>query len=293
MAKRLVCGSYWVPHDLKMYIEGHLELSPSGPAITALRRARRATLKQTASGMTLSRYLGGLIPYHYRKPENIGADFGAGHDALEMILSLFTQAPTTPKFQNSHCGEILSSVYIEKVLGYKRLYCKLTLLTAENTNAHKMDGFFVCTDSIPFHYLFVEAKSSILPTGSSKFKGHRYGIFKQMINSIGKYASVDERFDLTRIRDNLESHFTPEIQKQIRSDLIPPGPENASFLGVSVTNSSTMSSLDDDFILSSPCSRSFDFAGLLVNDLATLAKEAYEYGDEIQKAIEKAGASDV
>ena len=117
-----------------------------------------------------------------------------------MTLSLFSQAPTIPKFQNSHSGEILSSVYLEKVLGYRRLYSKLTMTTAENTNVHKMDGFFVKTDKDPYHYLFVEGKTSVHPTGSSTFKGHRYGLLKQMVRSIGKYVPGDERFDFTRIQ---------------------------------------------------------------------------------------------
>lgn len=274
-----------LPLDLNLYVDGTVDIESSCLSIKKVRAGRRTFLKPDCNGRKLSRYLGGKLPYHYRAPEKIGEDFGAEHDALEMVWSLFAQAPTTPKFQNSHCGEILSSVYLEEVLGYRRLYSKLTLTSSENTNVHKMDGFFVKTDEAEFEYLLVEAKSSILPTEKTKFSGHRHGILKQMLESIDGYGKEDERFDFAKIRDNLAASFSDKEARQIKKDLIPPGPIKCSFLGVAVVNSSTVHSLDDDFILSSSISYPFEFSAIVVEDLAALARESYNYGRTVMDAI--------
>ncbi len=274
-----------LPLDLNLYVDGTVDIESSCLTIKKVRAGRRTFLKPDYNGRKLSRYLGGKLPYHYRAPEKIGEDFGAEHDALEMVWSLFAQAPTTPKFQNSHCGEILSSVYLEEVLGYRRLYSKLTLTSSENTNVHKMDGFFVKTDEAEFEYLLVEAKSSILPTEKTKFSGHRHGILKQMLESIDGYGKEDERFDFAKIRDNLAASFSDKEARQIKKDLIPPGPIRCSFLGVAVVNSSTVHSSDDDFILSSSISYPFEFSAIVVEDLAALARESYNYGRTVMDAI--------
>lgn len=274
-----------LPLDLKLYVDGTVDIASSCLTIQKVRAGRRSFLKSEYDGRKLSRYIGGKLPYHYRAPEKIGEDFGAEHDALEMIWSLFSQAPTTPKFQNSHCGEILSSVYLEEVLGYRKLYSKLTLTSSQNTNVHKMDGFFVKTDCDEFEYLLVEAKSSVLPTVKTKFSGHRHGILKQMLESIEAYSKDDERFDFAKIRDNLSVSFSEKEARQIKRDLVPPGPLKCSFLGVAVVNSSTVHSADDDFIISSNISYPFDFSAIVVDDLAVLASESYQYGKTVMDAI--------
>jgi hypothetical protein len=276
---------------LSNYVEGTVKLSPSSAKIIQVRSGERTSLSEDFDGVELSRYVAGKIPYHYRSAKKIALDFESAHDAIEMVLSLFAQAPTAEKFQNSHCGEIISSIYLEEVLGYRRLYCKLSLTTSENTNVHKMDGFFVNISTAPFHYLLVEAKTSVLPTSKTKFNGHRHGILKQMLESIGKYSHGDQRFDFTRIRDNLDTSFDPDVAKQIRSDLIPPGPKHSAYCGIAVVNSSTIDANDDDFIISTACPNEFSYRAVLVKDLAALASAAYKEGAKIMDAILKSAAS--
>jgi hypothetical protein len=152
-------------------------LTCSFTGVSLVRSGWRVVLDDNAK-QTLPRYAAGKISYYYRIPKNIGADFAAEHDAIEMIQSLLHRLPTQDKFRNSHFGEIMCAVYMQEALGLKRLYSKLTLLTAENTNAHKMDAFFVDLSTTPYTYVAVEAKSSIQPT-SPAFKGHKNGILKK------------------------------------------------------------------------------------------------------------------
>jgi hypothetical protein len=185
------------------------DLTVSSTTLTVVRAGRRSHLKDGSSAHPLAHHLAGQLPYFYREPGKLAKEFAEEmarrRNALDLLYDLTIKMPTTPKFQQSHCGEILSALFLEEVLGLRRLMCKLTLTTAENTNVHKMDGFFVDTTKEPFTFYAVEAKSSILPTAETSAKGHRYGILRQLIGSLENYGAVDERFDFTTVRDNLEA----------------------------------------------------------------------------------------
>jgi len=269
---------------LKNYIAEELAIAVNGTGLEALRGGSRAVLKDEHNGYSLGRYIAGQLPHHYRTLEGITADFASGTSALEAVLALAAALPDSPSFQNSHGGEILAAHFVESHLGFRRLYSKLTLLSSQNTNAHKMDALFVRTSHDPFEYLFVEAKSSILPTEKTKTKSHRSGILKQMIESLETYGRDDPRFELSRIRDNLESKFTEHESIKIRADLVPPGPDNLRVMGVSVINAVTVNTEDDDFILCEPCETVFDYYALVVTDLASTTTEAYGIWSEMKKA---------
>ncbi len=257
-----------------------VEICLSRTHATILRSGWRSTLDSNPSASSLTHHLAGQIPYFYREPEKIASDFSARHNALDMIVDLATKAPTSEKFRQSHAGEILCALYCEEVLHLKRLYSKLSLTTSENTNVHKMDAFFVDASTKPYQYFAVEAKSSILPTPATKFRGHRYGILKQLIVSLDSYTTDDRRFDFTVIRDNLENpQFTTIEKETIRRDLIPPGPTHLSHLGMATIYETTVDQKDDSYILTEPSQCNFTYRCLIVSDLAALAKKSY---DEIE-----------
>jgi hypothetical protein len=265
---------------LDQYVVKEYDLTVSSTTLTVVRTGRRSHLKDVSSGHPLAHHLAGQLPYFYREPEKLAQEFAVEmakrRNALDLLYDLTVKMPTTPKFQQSHCGEILSALFLEEVLGLRRLMCKLTLTTAENTNVHKMDGFFVDTTKEPFTFYAVEAKSSILPTPKTPAKGHRYGILRQLIGSLENYGAVDERFDFTTVRDNLEASFSEAEAKTIKSALFPPGPVNLVRLGMAVINESTVDSKDDDFILTEGCPVPFSFRAVTVADLSGLAQTAYD-----------------
>jgi len=270
----LSCGG--LVTDLNNYHDKSEKLKIYKTKAAEVREGWRTFLVDEYKQKNLSHLIGGQLPYYYRSPEKIGNEFKARHNALEMLIDLAVKMPTSEKFQRSHCGEILCSIYLEDILGLKRLYSKLTLTTAENTNVHKMDAFFVDTTDKKFEYYAVEAKCSVLPTATSQFSGHRHGILKQMIASLDGYSDIDERFDFAAIRDNLEDGVYSDKEKaQIRKDLIPPGPERLTTLGIAAINLCTVSERDDDYILTEVCSRNFSFYSLAVANLDKLAKESF------------------
>jgi hypothetical protein len=269
---------------LSVFVASEIALTVSNAKLRAVRGGTRAVLHDQHNGYKLGKHIAGQLPYHYRSIKGIVDDFVSENSALEAVLDLAANAPTSPTFRNSHCGEILASHFVESKLNYKRLYSKLTLTTSQNTNVHKMDGLFVKTSPTPYEYLFVEAKTSILPTKLTPKKKHKSGILSQMIKSLNAYAADDPRFEFIRIRDNLAANFSQAHQLQIKSDLTPPGPPNLKLLGISVTNASTVNSDDDDFILSTSCGAPFEYYALVVTDLATLATDSYGYWDSIKAA---------
>lgn len=262
--------------DLNNYHANNEKLKVKDKKMVQIREGWRSYLADGYMDFALSHLVGGQLPYFYRSPDKISNEFKSRHNAIEMIIDLAVKMPSSEKFQTSHCGEILCAIYLEDILGLKRLYSKLTLTTSENTNVHKMDGFFVDISTNPFVYYAVEAKCSILPTSKTKFSGHRHGILNQMITSLKGYDDNDERFDFTAIRDNLEvGSFTDNESGQIRKDLIPPGPEQLKNIGMAAINVCTVDEKDDDFILTEPCSREFDYYCLAVTDLTSLANKSY------------------
>lgn len=276
-----------MPHSLGRFVsEARARITVSAAPPDAVRLGHRMKLSVGADPNTLAWYVAGQIPYFYRAPASIADDFASRHHALEMVRDIATKAPTKIKFQRSHCGEILAALFVEEVLGFRRLYSKLTMTTAENTNVHKMDGFFVDTSSDDYVYYWVEAKCSILPTAKTKFSGHRHGILKQLVESLSTYSGGDLRFDLTTIRDRLDSGaFDAGQAARIKSDLIPPGPLSLRYLGIATVNESTLCSEDDDFILATPCSTAFDFEGLAVGDLDGLAATAFGHVNKLRNSV--------
>lgn len=260
---------------IDQFVADQLEISVSPAGGEAKRSGFRTFLSDACAYDQLWNYVAGQLPYYYREPITIAEDFRVRRHALENLRDLISRAPTAPEFQRSHFGEILSSLYIENVLGYSRLLSKLTLPTAENTNVHKMDAMFVNRATDPYEYVFVEAKCSIKPQDQSGRKSHRSGILRQMVESLGHYSDHDERFDFTTIRDHLERGFSTEEAQRIRQDLTPPGPYNLRYLGVACVTHETINQKDDDYILTVDSERSFDFQGIAVSDVLELADKAY------------------
>ena len=262
--------------SLTNFLADEATLSVSNVHLTAVRDGTRTTFSDGHRPHDLVSHLSGQLPYFYRAPAQIAKDFASRLNALEVLADLIVKLPTTERFQRSHCGEILAALFLEDVLGLTRLYAKLSLSTSQNTNVHKSDGLFVDLNQRPHVYYAVEAKSSIQPTGASRFRGHRNGILRQLLQSLEHYSDSDKRFDLTLARDNLEVSNIGDAQRdEIRRDLIPPGPKNLVHLGVASINASTISAADDDYILTAESAFAFDFHSLAVSDLRAITDAAY------------------
>ncbi len=102
---------------IKNYIATETALTISN-GTRSVRSGMRAILKDRHNNYTLGKHLAGQLPHYYRTVESILSDFQAEHSALEATFDLASTAPKSPKFRNSHCGEILCSHFVENRLGY-------------------------------------------------------------------------------------------------------------------------------------------------------------------------------
>lgn len=242
----------------------------------------RNILDENGEKLKLSRFISGKIPYYYRDPLKIANDFYEKLDTIGLIADICRKTPTTEKFRCSHFGEIIGSIYIEEILGYKILLRKLTQLTAEDTNVHKMDVMCVDTSEKQYKYWWFEVKTSMR---HGKVY-HRNGIYKQMKKSLENYTMGDKLYDFVQIRDNISrADFTDDEIKTIKKQLSPPGPK-INFHGMAVINVSTIDDEDDKFLLTESSNAKYDVKVLTITDLKKLSSEAYNRLEAIQKAAE-------
>lgn len=265
------------------FLEDEISLELEDKTISKQRCVwKRNVLDEDGEKLKLSRFVSGKIPYYYRDPSKIANDFYDKLDTIGLIADICRKTPRTEKFRCSHFGEILGSIYIEEILGYKILLRKLTQLTAEDTNVHKMDVMCVDTSEKEFKYWWFEVKTSMR---HGKIY-HRNGIYKQMKKSLENYALGDKLYDFVQIRDNLsKSDFSEDEIRTIRKQLSPPGPK-ITFHGMAIINVDTVDDDDGKYLLSEESILNYNVKILTVSDLKDLAIEAYNRLEAIQKAAE-------
>lgn len=273
--------------SLHNYLYDEITLSITDSALVPARSGWFRQLAETDGRMDLFRYIGGKLPYYYRKPENIAQDFLEEHDFMTAIAHMAVRPPTTEEFQSTHFAEILCCVYLREVLGYKILSRKLTQLTSEDTNVHKMDVMCVDVTQRPYRYLWVEAKSS---RQKDRRVYHNSGIYKQMRESLTKYTSEDVRYDFVHICDNMsKADFSEEERRNIRQDLLSPSGPSLIYHGMAVINIDTHEQDDVNKLLSEPCGTSFDVRLLALMDLKAIAVEAYSFLEDAREAFRSIG----
>jgi hypothetical protein len=147
-------------------------------------------------GTRLASYVADRAPLFYRKLEQIVADLHAGY-FLTAFRDTLAKLPTAQSFKESHFAEILAGLFAEDVHGLYRLYSKLSLLTAENANAYKMDLLFCDPATDPVTFLFAEVKSSCKSAADGLPAGHDKSCFADLFATFKKYDDADLGFDLT------------------------------------------------------------------------------------------------
>lgn len=274
--------------DLNTYLADEINLSIVNGSLVSRRNGWRREVFDTNGSVDLFRYIGGKLPYYYRNPEDIAKDFIEEHDFMTAVAHMAVKPPTSETFQTTHFAEILCCVYLREVLGYKILSRKLTQITSENTNVHKMDVMCVDVSKTPYKYLWVEAKSSRQLEEPGNRVSHKGGIFKQMRDSLSKYTNGDAEFDFVHICDNMStSDFTESERLAIRKDLKSITGPPLVYHGMAVINLNTYKQNDVDDLLSQPCSTSFDVRLLAMTDLKAIAVEAYSFLEDYRKIAQR------
>lgn len=202
-------------------------------------------LRRNGSGVSLEQYLADRVPLFYRNVDNIVKTLKQGF-FLSAFVETLEKLPTSEHFRESHFGEIASAIFADEVMGLRKVYSKLRLLTSENSNAYKMDLILYDPKSDPIELLFAEVKSSPKTAADGLPAKHDKSCFASIFTSLNSYKERDLKFDLTAAKDHLDT-LPPDEQAKLRQALMPYSDTPKGYVAFAVIDTSTK--CDDEIAL--------------------------------------------
>jgi Cap4 SAVED domain len=242
-------------------------------------------VRVSRSQNALDGYMAGKVPYYYRDPADI---------ARSIPETLFTTAirdtlarlPRAESFRESHFGEILAGVFAEEVLGLRLLYSKLSLLTAENTNAHKMDLVLYDRREEPLEFVLAEVKSSPKHASDGLPAGHDNACFASLFRSLREYRDDDESFDLAVAKDRLSRILDEEERVRVRHALDPYSGSSVRYAAFCVIDRSTVDDEEAAVLATRESTKTFDVDLLCVAELPAVIESVYAQLEAIRDAVQ-------
>ena len=236
----------------------------------AQRFVHLSRLARAVGTRRLEDFMADRAPLFYRSPDQISDILKAGYFRTAFREAL-RRLPTSSHFQDSHFGEILSAIFAEEALGWRLIYSKLKLLTAENSNPHKMDLVFFDPNQSRPTFVFGEVKSSMK---SNVPANHHKSCYPSLFQSLKDYSEYDLQYDLTAARDNINK--LPENERDtVRKALLPYGDRQILYAGFSVIDTNTRSNAETKMLATRKSEKTFDIDLLCIDDLSTVSESTY------------------
>lgn len=239
----------------------------------ACRIVQVSSFRTRQDGVVLSDYVANRAPLFYRRLERVIEDLKAG-----LFLSAFrdtlAKLPSAESFQESHFGEILAGLFAEEIGGLKRIYSKLSLLTAQNANAFKMDLLLCNSATVPIEFVFGEVKSSAKSLSDGLPVGHDKSCYASLFDSFNKYGEEDLEFDITAARDNLEILDPAEAQR-IKTALLPYADRRVKYAGFVVIDQATHAENEANVLATRRNKKEFDVELICIESLKNTIDDAY------------------
>lgn len=252
---------------------GRLAMSFEGKE--PVRAVHRSEIVRATEAAQLENYMADRVPYFYKPASEIADAFREGY-FLSAIKQILRKLPTAESFQESHFGEILAGVYGEEILGMRRLYSKLALLTAENANAFKMDVLFYRPGTSPVQFVFAEVKSSMKTPDDGWPPGHDAACFASLFASLKKYKDADREFDLDRIKERMVD-LPAADREAITRALLPHRTRHVQYAGFCVIDSATHHEDECSVLATRSNDKPFDVDLLCVAELPAVVAETYNH----------------
>lgn len=258
-------------HGLLHFIHAKRELVDGEKE--AVRLVYRSELSAHGSQYSLHDYVSDRAPLFYRQLSAIFDDLRAGY-FMTAVRTTLARLPTAESFRESHFGEIVAAIFAEEVMGLRRLYSKLSMLTAENANAYKMDLVMYDPSSDPLKFVFGEVKCSPKSEVDGLPAKHDLSCFPDLFSSMNSYTVADHSFDLTAARDNLGN--IPEVDREkVRAALKPYSATLTSYAGFVVIDSSTYSADEAQVLRTRKNKKAFEVDIICVQSFPDVAKSVY------------------
>jgi hypothetical protein len=230
----------------------------------------------------LEQYVADRAPLFYRDPKAVADTLADGY-FLSAIKETLARLPESVTFQDSHFAEIAACIFCEEVLGLRRIYSKLSLLTAENANAYKIDLVLYRPGSVPVEFVFGEVKSSMKTAADGLPPGHDASCFADVFRSLKDYEDKDLDFDLTAAKDHLQTIPEPE-RERIRQALKPYGAKAVRYLAMAMIDVGTLV-LDETRVLAHRKSaKTFDVDLVCIEEMPDVARSVFEMLKVVQEA---------
>jgi hypothetical protein len=238
-------------------------------------------LVASQNGTNLASYVADKAPLFYRDHAKISDTLGSGF-FISAIKETLIRLPTSKSFQESHFGEIVTAIFAEEVIGLKKLYSKLSLLTSENSNAYKMDLVLYKIDNNSVEFVFGEVKSSPKVASNGCPVGHDKSCYADIFNSLNGYSDEDLQFDLSAVRDQLDK--LPEGDRVlIRKALMPYANPKITYAGFAIIDSSTRHDDEMRVLCTRKNKKAFDIDVICVERYPDVASGVFKTLEELKK----------
>ena len=246
----------------------------------AQRFVHLSRLARAVNEQRLEVFMADRAPLFYRSPNQIADILNEGYFRTAFREAL-RQLPTSAHFRDSHFGEILSAIFAEEAIGWRLIYSKLKLLTAENSNPYKMDLVFFDPNQSRPTFVLGEVKSSMK---SEVPANHHKSCYPSLFNSLRKYSNNDLTYDLTAARDNIET--LPEDERQtVQKALLPYSDKEILYAGFSVIDTNTRSDSETSMLATRRSSKTFDIDLVCVDDLSAVSESTYTILDKMRRHV--------
>ncbi|MCY0870878.1 MAG: SAVED domain-containing protein [Firmicutes bacterium] len=246
-------------------------LTFQGPAV---RIVHLSEIMKQANGDSLDKYIADKAPLFYRDIKYIYSSMEDGY-FLSAIKETLSKLPTSKSFQESHFGEITTGIFAEEIMGLRKLYSKLSLLSAENSNAYKMDLVMYDPNSDPIEFVFGEVKSSPKTRLQGFPVGHDKSCFADIFNSLNHYARSDLDFDLTAAKDHIDS-LPSEERTRVRNALKPYSNSVVKYAGFAIIDSSTRHDSEMSLLATRKNKKDFEVDVICVEAFPEVAESVYK-----------------
>jgi hypothetical protein len=237
--------------------------------------------------VTLGEYVANKAPLFYRDVTAI-AESLEEDGFLTAIKDTLKKLPKEPSFQQSHFAEIFAAIFAEEVLGLKRVYSKLALLTAENSNAYKIDLLMYRPNTDPVEFVLGEVKSSHKCEADGLPAKHHQSCFAELFNSAREYANDDYEFDLAAAKDRLGSLKDPDRFK-VREALKPLGSKIVRFMGLVVIDLGTKSDEEIPVLATRKSKREFDVDLICIEKINETTSTMFDILEGLKKHVHRRG----
>ena len=237
---------------------------------SAERSVHLTRIVRSAGQHKLEELLADRAPLFYRSPDRIVELLHEGYFRTAFREAL-QRLPTSDHFRDSHFAEILSALVAQELLGWRLIYSKLRLLTAENANAFKMDlVFFDPTQTEPT-LILGEVKSSMK---SAVPANHHKSCYPSLFKSLKNYSDSDLAYDLTAARDNIDA-LPHEERQVVRDALLPYARRSIKYAAFSVIDTETRSEDETTMLATRSSTKVFDIDLLCVDEIASVSGSTY------------------